>query len=157
MRIEQVMTKDVRSCHAADTLNDAARVLWDQDCGCVPVVDDNGSVIGMLTDRDICMAAYTRGARLAEIPIADVMSKQVISCGPNDYVDAAEALMKKHQIRRLPVVGFENQLLGMLSLNDIARTARKGGNGHDRGLTAAVVEETLATIGEPRIHHAATA
>jgi len=157
MHIEEVMTKDVRSCHATATLNEAARVLWDQDCGCVPIVDDNGSVIGMLTDRDICMAAYTRGARLGEIPIADVMSKQVISCGPNDYIDAAEALMKKHQIRRLPVVGFENQLLGILSLNDISRAARKGGDVHDRGLTAAAVEDTLATIGEPRFHHAVTA
>ena len=156
MRVDQAMTKDVKVCRANDTLNEVARLMWDNDCGCVPVVDEAGHAIGMITDRDICMAAYTRGVSLREVPVEQIMSRQLISCGPDSSVDMAEALMASHQVRRLPVLGFENQLVGLLSLGDIARTARSKGNGHDRGLTARAVENTLAAVCQPRMHHAIT-
>ena len=158
MRVDQAMTKDVKVCRASDALNEAARLMWDNDCGCVPVVDKGGRAVGMLTDRDVCMAAYTRGTALRDIPVEQIMSRQVISCGPDSSIDVAEELMARHQIRRLAVVGFDEKLVGLLSLGDIARAARAKGNGHirQRGLNAHAVEDTLAAVCQPRTPHAIT-
>lgn len=151
MKIEAVMTKSVHCVGPDQTLNDAARIMWDHDCGCVPVVDGNGICVGMLTDRDACMAAYTRGEPLAAIRVGDIMSRQLIACGPYDTVEQAEALMQQHQIRRLPVVGFENRLVGILSLNDLARVARTQPRSRERGVNAEAIEATLAAVCAPRI------
>ncbi|MGZ3425862.1 MAG: CBS domain-containing protein [Polyangia bacterium] len=157
MKIEQVMTKNVSACTPDQTLNCAAQIMWDQDCGCVPIVDDKNLVVGMLTDRDICMAAYTTNAPLSALRIGDIMAKQVIACGPFDTVEQAEALMRQHQIRRLPIVGFENQLIGILSLNDLARVVRLQPHTRERGVSPDAIEATLAAVCEPRVHHAMSA
>jgi CBS domain-containing protein len=60
-QVQQVMTMSVYSCHVNDHLGTAAKLMWEHDCGVVPVVNDDGRAIGMLTDRDICMAAFTQG------------------------------------------------------------------------------------------------
>ncbi len=151
MKVDQVMTREVHRCTAYDTLNAAARLMWDHDCGCVPVVDDNGLVIGMLTDRDVCMAAYTTNLPLSSLRVGDIMAKQVICCGPFDTVEHAEALMQRHQLRRLPIVGFEKQLLGVLSLNDLARAARLQPRSRERGVNADAIEATLAAVCAPRL------
>ncbi len=123
MKIEQLMTKDVLTCTVKSSLNDAARVMWDVDCGCVPVLaaDRSGEVVGILTDRDVCMGAYIQGRRLAEINVGDVMSADVISCKASDTLDEVEALMRGGRVRRLPVVDESNQLLGVISFTDIVR------------------------------------
>ncbi|MGZ3439423.1 MAG: CBS domain-containing protein [Polyangia bacterium] len=157
MKIEQLMTKNVSACTPEQTLNCAAQIMWDQDCGCVPIVDDKNLVVGMLTDRDICMAAYTTNAPLSELRIGDIMAKQVIACGPFDTVEQAEALMRQHQLRRLPIVGFENQLIGILSLNDLARVVRLQSHTRERGVSPDAIEATLAAVCEPRVHHAMSA
>ena len=77
MRVEQLMTRTVETCEPHDTLVTAARIMWTRDCGCVPVVvpEEGGHrVVGMLTDRDVCMAAYLQGRPLSEISVASVMS-----------------------------------------------------------------------------------
>lgn len=123
MRVEEVMTKDPVSCRRADTLDRAARVMWDRDCGFVPIVDDGGRVIGALTDRDAVMAAYTRGARLADVCVSTAMATPVVTCGRHDDIEYAESLMQRYQIRRLPVVDGDGRLIGLLSLDDLARGA----------------------------------
>ena len=119
MKVADLMTPDVRSCRIHDSLNAAARIMWDHDCGCAPVVDAHGKLIGIVTDRDIAMAAYTQGAPLEAIPVERVMSPKVISCARTDGLDAAQRLMRTHEIHRIPVVDSRGKPIGILSLSDV--------------------------------------
>jgi CBS domain-containing protein len=149
MNIQEIMSKPAVTCRPSDTLNIAAQLMWQHDCGAIPVVNDDNSVVGMITDRDICMATYTRGSAPQAIQISDAMAKQVFSCHPDESLDAAERLMSDNQIRRIPVVDGDNRPVGLLSLNDIARYAASSRkkNGIDREVT-----QTLAAICQPRPH-----
>lgn len=158
MKVEDLMTREVRTLSPQDSAEAAARIMWEEDCGCVPVVDDKGGVIGMITDRDICMAAYTQGAPLAAIRLGNAMAKNVHTCGPKGTVASAERLMREHRVRRLPVVGADRRLVGILSLNDIAReAARSRGRKPKPPVTAQELSETLAAICQPRAAAVATA
>ena len=152
MKVEQLMTKAVVCCTPGDTLNDAARIMWERDCGVVPVIGTDGSqrVIGMLTDRDICMAAYTQGQPLSRIRVRDVMSRGVQSCRPGQDVADVEGAMRDAQLHRLPVVDDAGQLLGVISLADIAREAAREARSKRQEVTVAEVGETLAAISPPR-------
>ena len=121
MNVGELMTRDVRTCAASDSLNDAARIMWDGDCGCVPVIGPDGTVIGMITDRDICMAAYTQGRRLMYMTVESAASKSVVTIGEHESLRRAEELMRAVQVRRLPVVDSAGRLVGLLSLADLAR------------------------------------
>lgn len=150
MKLEKFIVKKVLSCFPEDDLRVPARAMWDADCGSLPVVDSWSHVIGMITDRDICMAAYTQGRRLQDIRVQDVMSRSVVCCRANDSLEQAEELMRRSQVRRLPVVDAERRLVGLLSLNDIARAARTGSESErDAGLRE--VGRLLADISEPRV------
>lgn len=152
MRVEQLMTKDVRTCHPDESLDDAARVLWERDCGFVPVIEGDGSprVVGVLTDRDICMAAFLSGRRLGEIPVRDVMSRALRTCRADDAVADAEATMRAAQIHRLAVVDDAGQLLGVISLADLAREAVREPGATRREITETEIGDTLAAIHQPR-------
>ena len=156
MKVESVMSKDVARCLPSDSLNDAARVMWERDCGIVPIVESREAdrVVGVITDRDICVAAYTTGRRLAEIPVAEVMAKRVVSCRSSDELKAAEQLMRRAQVHRLPVVDASEQLVGVLSLADIARASARG---KPADVTPIEVGETLAAIRRSRALAAAPA
>jgi CBS domain-containing protein len=120
MRIADLMTKDVASCRTSDSLNRAAQLMWDRRCGSVPVLDDSDHVVGVLTDRDICMAAYTQGKRLDHISVTTAMSRPVRTCAPSGTDEEAQDLMMAHGVRRLVVVD-DGRLCGIVSLDDIAR------------------------------------
>jgi len=152
MKVEQLMTKDVVCCLPEDNLSQAARIMWERDCGFVPVVEstENRQIVGVITDRDICMAAYTRGQLLQQIPVRDVMATQVRACRPADNLDAAEATLRDAQVYRLPVVDTANQLLGVISLADIAREAAVESGSVRRAVTTEEVGTTLAGIRKPR-------
>ncbi len=120
MKVRELMTSPAHTCQPHDTLAHAAQQMWDHDCGILPVVDRDGRVGATITDRDICMAALTRGRRLDELRVADAMSKQVFACSPDDDVATAAGTMALHQVHRLPVVDGKQQLSGLLSLNDLA-------------------------------------
>lgn len=145
MKIKDVMVQDVRTCGPNDTLEQAARHMWEADCGCTPVVEDGSRVVGMLTDRDMCMAAYTRGVGLGSIRARDVMSTELRSCRPDDDVSVAERMMREFKVRRIPVVNG-GHLVGMVTLNDLAIAA----NDKSRGIRLDEVGKTLATICEHR-------
>ena len=120
MNVGELMTRDVRTCASSDSINDAARIMWERDCGCVPVVE-GGTVVGMITDRDICMAAYTQGRRLMHMTVGSAASTNVLTVGENESLRRAEELMRDAQVRRLPVVDSAGRLVGLLSLSDLAR------------------------------------
>jgi CBS domain-containing protein len=146
MKISDLMTKQVASVRAGDSTAVAARLMWDCDCGAVPVLDDDGRAIAMITDRDICMAALMRDRAPSAIPIAEVMSRGVECCGPDDEVAAAERIMRARQIRRIPIVDKDRRPVGMLSLADIVR-ATEGKKGRaPRDVAPAEVASTLADI-----------
>jgi len=94
--------------------------MWDHDCGCVPVVDGHGRLAGIVTDRDICMAAYTQGLPLERIPMERAMSVRVISCARGDDLESAHRLMRTHEIHRIPVTDSRGRLVGIVSLSDLA-------------------------------------
>ena len=146
MRIREIMSEPAVTCRATDSLNRAARLMWEHDCGVLPVTGDDGRLVGVVTDRDICMAAYTRGTTLRAIRVEDAMARSVFGCGPDDSLEKAETLMSDKQIRRLPVVDEYDRPIGVVSVNDIARqaaTSRKQ-DGRDQ------FTQTLAAIGRPR-------
>jgi CBS domain-containing protein len=152
MKVEQLMTKRVATCAPGDTLNDAARIMWERDCGIVPIVEDGATprVVGVVTDRDVCMAAYTRGQPLSQIRVRDAMSTGVASCRAGDDVHEAEQTMRRAQVHRLPVVDDANQILGVISLADIAREAAREAGSQRQEVTALEIGETLAAIRQPR-------
>ena len=150
MKVEQVMTRDVKLCRVEESLNDAARVMWDHACGCVPVVDADDRVVGVLTDRDVCMAAYTRGLPLGDMTVSSAMSRQVFACHVGDALDTAEAIMREHQVRRLPVLGFGDRIVGILSLSDIAREAERRKGQRSKDLSPDAIRSTLVAVGHVR-------
>ncbi len=149
MQVRELMTRDVQVCGPRDDLNRAAQIMWDHDCGVVPVVDSERRPIGMVTDRDVCMAAYTQGKPLSAIRAEEVMSRELQTCGPDTPVGDAEAAMRERRVRRLPVVDPAGKLVGILSLNDVARRAVQE-RGKRRGTPALdEVSETLAAVCRP--------
>jgi CBS domain-containing protein len=146
MKISELMTRPVHTCRATDMLDHAARLMWENDIGSVVVVDDSGQVVAMVTDRDACMAALTCGAALHDIPVSTAMAKHVVTCRPSDSDSAVAEAMAKHKIRRVPVVDDAQLPIGMVSLNDLARTMARG-----REVPATAVAGTLAAISEHRV------
>lgn len=124
-RVRDVMSREPRTCSPQDRLNTAAQQMWEHDCGVLPVVDDDGRAVGMLTDRDICMAAYTRGLALSEIAVSSAMSASVCSCKASASLRSVMQLMASHQVRRLPVVDETEKVVGIVSLADIARLTQE--------------------------------
>lgn len=119
MKVQDSMTTPVRSCRPAATVAEATGIMWEADCGIVPVVNERSEVLGVVTDRDIAIALGSRGTTAAALRVADVMAQDVVTCAPQDTITEALALMQKHRVRRLPVVGIGGVLLGVLSVNDI--------------------------------------
>ena len=151
MKVEQLMTSDVKSCREYNTLNTAAQVMWDHDIGCVPIVDQENRVVGMLTDRDVCMSAYLQGAPLRAASVTGAMSKEVCLCRSDDDIASVERLMQEKQIHRVPVVDAEGRLAGIISLNDIAREAsRESETKTPREVGDAEVTSTIASVCAPR-------
>lgn len=149
MKVDKVMNTRPRSVRPHQTLADAVAVMVDRDCGWVPVVDDAGTVVGVLTDRDICLAAHDREKRIDRIAVEGVMRTNIYACRPDDSLLDAEAIMRNRRVRRLPVIDDEGHLVGLISLSDLARRAGMSDEG-PKGLTSVDVARTLAAICEPR-------
>jgi CBS domain-containing protein len=154
MTIESIMSRQVQHCRPDHTLDFAAVSMWEHDCGCLPVcaADDDGEprVIGMLTDRDICMAALFQGKPLYELKVADAMSRDIRVSKLDDRPEDVELLMREQRIRRVPVTDDAGALVGIVSLADLARAARVGAASRDAGgVSERDVGHTLAAICEP--------
>jgi len=124
MKVKELMTTDVKRCSPETNLAAAAKIMWEGDCGAVPVIDERDRVIGVITDRDICIAAATRPRREGEIPVKEVISKPPYTCAPGDDARSALETMKRHRVRRLPVVEHGGRLAGIVSIHDIAVQSR---------------------------------
>lgn len=126
MKIKDLMTTEVGTCAPDDNLSAVVSVMWAKDCGAVPVLD-GGKVVGMITDRDICVAAATTNLRTSEIPVKAVLlnNEGIYSCTPEDSAEAALTTMQQYKVRRLPVVDAAGTLCGIVSVSDLVQRAGK--------------------------------
>jgi len=140
MKVKDIMTREPRVCTPDTTLAAAANLMWDGDCGILPVVED-GELVGVVTDRDMFVALATRDSLASDMRVGAVATRKVATCEPEDEVRAALATMKQARVRRLPVVGFNRTVMGILSINDIVLAV-----GTDRTMRPEEVVETLKAI-----------
>lgn len=130
MKVKDVMTPSPVACTPTNTLADAAGIMWNSDCGILPVVDEGGKVMGVITDRDICMSALFNARPLAHIAVEEVVSGKLLACKPQDDVRVALQTMGENKVRRLPVVNVDGTLDGLLSMNDIVLRVEDGRDKH---------------------------
>lgn len=146
MNIQEIMSKPAITCGEDDSLHYAARLMWEHDCGAITVTDGHGCLVGIITDRDICMATFTQGKPPQDIRVHDAMAKEVFTGHFNDSLEDIEELMANRQIRRVPIVDGNQRPIGVVSMNDIARFSagqtKKSGLEHQ-------VSRTLAAISRP--------
>lgn len=125
MKVQDLMTTNPAACTLTNSLVEAGLMMWHHDCGILPVVAEGGKVVGLITDRDICMAGVLTGRNLTNIAVKDVVSGKVVACRTDDDIRAAMKMMEENRIRRLPVVDDLGLLRGILSMNDIVLTAEE--------------------------------
>lgn len=148
MKVQDIMTADVEACGPESDLAEAAAIMWRRDCGSVPVVDAGRRIVGMITDRDICMAVCTRNKLATDLKVSEVISGKVYACAPDDNVRDALETMQSSQLRRLPVVDADGRVLGILSINDVVLNARRGQS--KKHVSHRDAMETLKALSEHR-------
>jgi CBS domain-containing protein len=145
MTVKEMMTKDVGTCAPENDLAVAAKIMWDHDCGFVPVVDSHGVVAGVMTDRDICRAVAGTHRTLERIAVRDVMSHPVFSCFADENLKTVLVTMAKRRVRRLPVLDTSGHLQGVLSIDDVVLAPRQPG-----APTSADIVDAFRAICGPR-------
>ena len=141
MRVDDLMQREPRVTHPAATLEEAGRTMAEAGCGFLPVLDDAGQVVGVLTDRDVCLALCTRDLLPSETVVSEVMSGVVWTCGASEDLAAVLRRMSERRVRRLPVLRSDGELAGVLSLDDVL----------------ALAEGTLGVSGQPTLSDVAAA
>ena len=127
MKVREVMTPGAKAIWITESLADAAREMWENNCGILPIIKDGRKVVGMITDRDICMATAVRDRNPSSISVEEVMNATVYGAEPEEDLEQALQTMREHKIRRLPVLNAEGELEGILSMNDIVLKAKSNG------------------------------
>lgn len=145
MKVSEVMCRPVSSCTEETNLPSAARRMGENDCGALPVVRER-RVVGMITDRDVCLAVGALRRPPADTLVRDVMTRDVVVCHTDDEVRDALAVMANRHVRRLPVLDADGTLQGVLSTDDLVLRAEAPDPSHVPALSAAEVLDTLRTI-----------
>lgn len=156
MKVTDLMEKKVMTCSPATNLEEVARMMWDNDCGSIPVVDEGQRPIGIITDRDIAIGAVLNHRPLWELTAGEVNNSRAIhSCKTTDNIHEALETMKSKRVRRLPVTNRSGQLKGIISMDDliIAATETKVKD----ELSMSEVMHTLQHLCSDNIHHGAAA
>ncbi|HWQ00555.1 MAG TPA: CBS domain-containing protein [Gaiellaceae bacterium] len=128
-KVQQVMTSQPQSVRRTTTVRSAAEIMEREDVGSLPVVEDGGVLMGIVTDRDIVVRVVAAGRNVDEVSVGEILTEHPVLVFPDESLDHAMELMAKHQIRRLPVV-YDTQLVGMLTQADIAQEAKDKQAGH---------------------------
>ena len=146
MKVTDLMKKNVHTTLLEDTLQEAAETMLKRDVGVLPVVDEQDRLVGMITDRDICMCSLIEGRSLQDLPVSLAMSSPAWACGLEDSLEDVHAAMQTHQIHRVPVVDGDEKVVGIVGVGDIVRaTAAK-----KRGANPTDLIRTLGLVTEPR-------
>jgi CBS domain-containing protein len=149
MKVRDIMNKNARFCRLRDTLAHVVNAMWEGDCGLLPIVDKADRVAGVITDRDVALAAWRKDRAPADIRVDELPFATLHACAPTDEVDDAIRIMQQARVRRLPVIDENERLVGIISMNDLAFHAREATERKD-GLTADKVVNTLKAICSPR-------
>jgi CBS domain-containing protein len=156
MNASEVMKQPVYVCSIDASLDHVARVMWERDCGCVPLVDRDGRAVAIVTDRDVAMAAHLQAKPLHEIAARTAASRSLATVHEWTTLEDVENRMRDWQIRRVPVVDAEQRVVGIVTLNDIAVHASPGGR-RVGALSAESISRTLQAICERRTNQPLTA
>jgi CBS domain-containing protein len=143
MKVFEVMTIDVGFCRLEDNLTKAAEIMWQKDCGIVPVVDAEKHVVGVITDRDISIAAATRNLKTSQIKAGEMNFRPVLVCAGADDVKDVLRRMRKYKVKRLCVTNQDKELLGIVSLTDILLKAG------EKKSVRKLIFSTLSAIAKP--------
>ena len=146
MKVQDVMTRAVASCHRNADLAAATALMWERNCGHLPVVDDQGKVVAVITDRDICIALGTRNRCAGEVRVSEVICRPAVVCNADDELRSALKIMARERVRRLPVVDHDGALVGILSLDDVTLQARHHGDTDRPPVSFEDVMHTLRAI-----------
>lgn len=147
MKVHQIMTTSPEACGPETNVAAAVELLWNADCGVLPVVDAERRIVGIVTDRDICIALGTRNCRASELTVSDVMRTDVELCEAGTDVSNALRQMKQRRVRRLPVVDANGRLTGILSLDDAVLASATTGD----AVRPAQLIETLQAVCARRV------
>ena len=126
MKVNEVMTASAVTCNPQMNVAEAVQLMWERNVGMLPVVDKKGKLIGVVTDRDICIALGTRNRLAGELPIGEIAVFKVYFCKPEEDVHEALQLMSLKQVRRLPVINEEGVPVGILSMDDLVLHSEVG-------------------------------
>ena len=126
MQVNECMCTDVYSAKPETTIYDVVKIMQDRKIGCVPICDNNNSIVGLVTDRDIVLRGVACDKDSKTTPISEIMTSNVCCCNPEDEVYQAENKMSEYQIRRIPVIE-NNKVIGMLTMGDLAHCDRELG------------------------------
>ena len=145
IRVHDLMTRRVATVHPASSIERASRLMDECDCGSLPVVSDNGVLVGMVTDRDIVTRIVARGREVRNAIVADCMTEHVFACYANETVGECMRQMAHHRVRRMPIVDERGRLIGILAQGDLARHARHNAAADE----SRVVGEIVGEVSEP--------
>ena len=151
MLVEDVMADEMVTCDLNESLENIAYKMWNGDLGAVPVLNEYGMPVGMITDRDICMALALRHSHAAHLHARDLLHGRFVSCSPKWEIKQALKLMAQEKIRRLPVVNGDGHIMGLVSLGDLAVVAVSGKKKTE--LTKEEFVDAFNNIATPHIRH----
>ena len=129
MQVEEVMTKDASFCNPGTNAAAAAEIMWNRNCGILPVLEDSGRLVGMVTDRDLFIALGTQNRNASDLPVGEIMHREPSACAPEDDVRNALKTMAKQRVYRLPVLDNSGALRGILSMDDVILQAKSETDG----------------------------
>lgn len=151
MKVKDIMVRTPAYCASDTNLGAAVEILWNRNCGILPIVNEQEKVVGVVTDRDLCIALGTRNQLPAEITVSQVASGKVFACKPDDDIRTALATMAQAKVRRLPVIHVDGKLLGILSMDDVVLHAGAGLGGKTPELSYDAVVDTLKKLYGPQL------
>jgi CBS domain-containing protein len=140
MKVQELMTKDVSCCEPGTNAATAAELMWNRNCGALPVVENGGRLAGIVTDRDLFIALGTRNRLPSDLAVGEIMNQDVASCAPGDDIKVALKTMAERGLQRLAVVDKNDSLQGILSVGDLLR------HGEGDGLSRDALLKTLQAI-----------
>ena len=151
MKVKDVMIGTPCYCQPETNLGYATELMWNANCGFLPVQSAEGKVTGAITDRDICIALGTRNRPAGEVAVAEVMSGKLHSCAPDDDIRAALQTMAEAKVHRLPVTAQNGTLVGVLSMDNILFRAEPTTPGKRPELSNDEVMNTLRSIAQQSV------
>ena len=151
MKVKEVMMGTPYYCRPETNLGVATELMWNANCGFLPVEASDGKVIGVVTDRDICIALGTRNRLAGDVLVSEVMSGKLCSCAPDDEIHVALQTMKDGRVRRLPVVAKDGSLVGVISMDDILLRTEPMSLGKEPELSSDEVVRTYRAITQRQV------